>query len=130
MGSMIPKEIKYNLHYDDVRGDFLRSPQCTTPATVEYNKSQKRIAFGNKDKNYENRRLGLIESLHMQRCSLYKKKTRCFHMPSKESCRGSYAISPKKRLLQPYFSCEERVGACRPLIDLSHLNQFVSYSHF
>ena len=21
---MIPKEIKYNLHYDDVRGDFLR----------------------------------------------------------------------------------------------------------
>ena len=23
---MIPKEIKYNLHYDDVRGDFLRPP--------------------------------------------------------------------------------------------------------
>ena len=46
---MIPKEIKYNLHYDDVRRDFLRSPQCTTPATVEYNKSQKRIAFGNKE---------------------------------------------------------------------------------
>ena len=23
--SMIPKEIKYNLHYDDVRGAFLRS---------------------------------------------------------------------------------------------------------
>ena len=22
MGSMIPKEIKYNLHYDDVQGDF------------------------------------------------------------------------------------------------------------
>ena len=22
---MIPKEIKYNLHYDDVRGDFLRT---------------------------------------------------------------------------------------------------------
>ena len=27
MGPMIPKEIKYNLHYDDVRGDFLRPPQ-------------------------------------------------------------------------------------------------------
>ena len=23
-GSMVPKEIKYNLHYDDVRGDFLQ----------------------------------------------------------------------------------------------------------
>ena len=23
MGSMIPKEIKYNLHYDDVRGDLI-----------------------------------------------------------------------------------------------------------
>ena len=23
---MIPKEIKYNLHNDDVRGDFLRHP--------------------------------------------------------------------------------------------------------
>ena len=25
---MIPKEIKYNLHYDDVRGDFLRPPHA------------------------------------------------------------------------------------------------------
>ena len=32
---MIPKEIKYNLHYDDVWGDFLRPPYGTTPATVE-----------------------------------------------------------------------------------------------
>ena len=23
---MIPKEIEYNLHYDNVRGDFLRPP--------------------------------------------------------------------------------------------------------
>ena len=38
---MIPKEIKYSLHYDDVQGDFLRPPHGTTPATVEYNKSQK-----------------------------------------------------------------------------------------
>ena len=34
MGSMAPKEIKYNLHHDDVRGDFLRPPQGTTTATV------------------------------------------------------------------------------------------------
>ena len=32
---MIPKEIKYNLHYDDVRGDFLETPHGTTPATVD-----------------------------------------------------------------------------------------------
>ena len=32
---MIPKEIKYNLHYDDVRGDFLRPQLGTTPDTVE-----------------------------------------------------------------------------------------------
>ena len=35
MGSMISKEIKYNLHYDDVRGDNLRPPHGTTLATVE-----------------------------------------------------------------------------------------------
>ena len=34
MGSMIPKEIKYNLHYDDVRGHFLRPPHGTITATV------------------------------------------------------------------------------------------------
>ena len=32
---MISKEINYNLHYDDVRGDFLRPPHGTTQATVE-----------------------------------------------------------------------------------------------
>ena len=32
---MIPKEMKYNLHYDDVRGDFLQPPHSTTPAAVE-----------------------------------------------------------------------------------------------
>ena len=32
---MIPEEIKYNLHYDDVRGDCLRPLHGTTPATVE-----------------------------------------------------------------------------------------------
>ena len=32
---MIPKKIKYNLHYDNVRGDFLRPLHGTTPAAVE-----------------------------------------------------------------------------------------------
>ena len=32
---MIRKEMKYNLHYGDVRGDFLRPPHGTTPDTVE-----------------------------------------------------------------------------------------------
>ena len=32
---MIPKEIKYNLHYDDVQEDLLRPPHSRTPATVE-----------------------------------------------------------------------------------------------
>ena len=27
---MIQKEIKYNLHYDDVRGELLRPPQAAT----------------------------------------------------------------------------------------------------
>ena len=40
---MIPNEIKYNLHCDDVRGDLLRPPHGTTPATVEQNKCQKRL---------------------------------------------------------------------------------------
>ena len=30
MGSMIPKEIKYNLHYDDVRGDFTAATRHNT----------------------------------------------------------------------------------------------------
>ena len=32
---MIPKEIEYNLYYDDVQGDLLRPPHGTTIATVE-----------------------------------------------------------------------------------------------
>ena len=35
MRSMISKEIKYNLHYDGVQGDFLRPPHGTTLATAE-----------------------------------------------------------------------------------------------
>ena len=32
---MTLEEVKYNLHYDDVRGDFLRPPHGTTPAAEE-----------------------------------------------------------------------------------------------
>ena len=68
---MIPKEIKYNLLYDDVRGDFLWPSHGILPATVEKNKSQKGLPLETKNTQYhENRRLGLIESLHMQHCSL------------------------------------------------------------
>ena len=35
MGPMIPNEIKYNLHYGDVRGDVLPPPQALTPAAVQ-----------------------------------------------------------------------------------------------
>ena len=35
MASMIRKEVKYNLHYDDVRWDFLRPPHGTTQTTAE-----------------------------------------------------------------------------------------------
>ena len=71
MGSMIPKEIKYNLHYDDVRGNFLRPPHGTTPATAEKHKSKKELPLETKKtQNHENRRLCLIECLHINHCSL------------------------------------------------------------
>ena len=54
---MIPKEMKYNLHYDDVREDFF------TAATL-HNTSYSRVKKGlpletKKTQNHENRRLGL-----------------------------------------------------------------------
>ena len=49
---MIQKETKYILHYDDVRGDFLRAPQGTTPAIVEEIISQKLLSL--ETKNAEN----------------------------------------------------------------------------
>ena len=68
---MIPKETKYNMHYDDVRGDFLRPPHSTTLATVEENRSKQGLPLEPKNtQNHESRRFGLIESLHMQHCSL------------------------------------------------------------
>ena len=43
---MVPKEIKYKLHYDDVQRDLARG---ITPATVEYNKSQKGLPLETKN---------------------------------------------------------------------------------
>ena len=66
---MISKEIKYSLHYDDVRGDFT----ATTWHNTSYSrvKSQKGLPLETKNTpNHENWRLGLIESLHMQHCSM------------------------------------------------------------
>ena len=59
---MTPKEIKYNLYCDDVWGYFLRPPHGTTPGLPLETKNTY---------NHENRRLGLIESLHMQLCSKF-----------------------------------------------------------
>ena len=43
----------------------------------EVNEKSKKIAFGNKEhQNHENRRLVLIESLHMQHCSKDVNNTR------------------------------------------------------
>ena len=36
MGPMIQKEMKYNLHYGNVRGDVLPPPHGTTPAAPDY----------------------------------------------------------------------------------------------
>ena len=35
MGPMIPKEMKYYLHYGDVRKDVLRRHTALTPAAME-----------------------------------------------------------------------------------------------
>ena len=35
MSSMIPKEIKYNLHYDDVREDFTVATHNTSDSRVK-----------------------------------------------------------------------------------------------
>ena len=53
---MIPKDIKYNLHYDDVRGDFLRPPHGTAPATIDINKVKKDCLW--KKKNTQNHKIG------------------------------------------------------------------------
>ena len=67
---MHPKEIEYKLHYDDVRGDILRPPHGTTPATVEYNKGKKGLPLETKNtQNHKNWRLGLID---ITRTSLLK----------------------------------------------------------
>ena len=52
---MIPKEIKYNLHYDEVRGDFLRPPHGTKPATEGLPLETKNT------QNHENQRLHKLD---------------------------------------------------------------------
>ena len=55
---MIPKKIKYNLFYDDARGDFLRPPLGTTPTIVKI-KVKKGLPLETKNtQNHEIRRLG------------------------------------------------------------------------
>ena len=47
MGPMILKEMKYNLHYGNVRGDVLRPPHGTNTSCSKIN--VKKIAFENKE---------------------------------------------------------------------------------
>ena len=61
MGPMIPKEMKYNLHYGKVRGDVLPQLQCS--------KKKRQKDFLWKQKTHyilENGSLGFIETLHKQ----------------------------------------------------------------
>ena len=44
MGPMIPKEMKYNLHYSEVRGDVLPPPHGTNTSRIAL-----KIAFWNKE---------------------------------------------------------------------------------
>ena len=102
---MIPKEIKYNLRYDDVQGDFLGSSYGTIPATVGLTKSEKGLPSETKvSKNHENRRIGLIESLHMQHCSLWG----CIRPPP------SAAPAPSSSAAKQHFLCANNK-------DLDHL---------
>ena len=46
---MIRREMKYNLHYVDVRGDVLPPPHCTNTSCSVVKLNVKKIAFGNKE---------------------------------------------------------------------------------
>ena len=46
---MIPKEMKYYLHYDDVRGDVLPPPHGTNTSYSVVKINVKKIAFENKE---------------------------------------------------------------------------------
>ena len=63
MGPMILKEMKYKLHYNDIRGDGLPPPRGTNTRLQCSKINVKRIAFGNKEQTTS---LGFIETLHKQ----------------------------------------------------------------
>ena len=46
---MIRREMKYNLHYVDVRGDVLPPPHCINISCSVAKLNVKKIAFGNKE---------------------------------------------------------------------------------
>ena len=74
---MIPKEIKYNRHYDDVQGDFLRPPQAQHQLLQSKIKVKKGLSLETKKAQiYKNRRLGLTVYLHMHH-------TQCLYQISK-----------------------------------------------
>ena len=81
MGSLITEEIKYNLHSDEyemmklrtddeVRGYFYGRHMSQHQLQYSKIKVKKDWLWKQRTQNHETRRFGLIESLHMQHCSL------------------------------------------------------------
>ena len=52
---MIRREMKYNLHYVDVRGDVLPPPHCTNTSCSVAKLNVKKIAFGNKEQTTDSK---------------------------------------------------------------------------
>ena len=67
MGPMIPKEMKYNLHYGNIRGDFLPPPHgtnttmCTTENT-EAQRKKKNAIDGALERSVEKKNTVRLES--------------------------------------------------------------------
>ena len=62
-----PKDQKvYNLHYNEVQGVVLRPPHGTTPAAVKISSEWRYSGSKELIKETKNRRLGFIESVHVQ----------------------------------------------------------------
>ena len=75
MGPMIPKEMKYNLHYGKVRGDVLSPTHGTNTSCSKIN--VKNIAFGNKEHTTD-KKMGVSVLLRL-------------FISSNESCNTAYA---------------------------------------
>ena len=67
---MTPKEIRYNLHYDDVRETFYS--RHTVQHQLQYNKIKVKNDCLWKQRTHKITRLGLIESLHKQQATDHK----------------------------------------------------------